>query len=90
MMSLHKYFMAAGIVQVGIGTVIEILYWAFFKNLVWILLIYPPPGMYYVIQAMPFIGMSITLIGIGWLMLSFWLFLKADLELLRKLTDSNI
>jgi hypothetical protein len=86
MISHHKLFMIAGTIHVGIGTVMEILYWAVFKNLVWILTIYPPPSMYTLVQMMPFMGMLITLIGIGWLIISIWLFLRADLEFLRKIS----
>ncbi|MDD1776908.1 MAG: hypothetical protein LUQ65_01985 [Candidatus Helarchaeota archaeon] len=87
MISLHKYFMIAGIIQVAVGGVIEILYWVIFSKLVWILLIYPPPPMYYFVQVMPFLGMLITLVGLGCLMTSMWLFLRADLEFLRKINQ---
>ena len=60
MISLHKYFMIAGIIQCTVGGVIEILYWVIFSKLVWILLIYPPPPMYYFVQVMPFLGLLIT------------------------------
>ena len=86
-MILHKFFMIAGIIQVGIGAVIEILYWAIFSKLVWILTIYPPPSMYYFVQVMPFLGMLITLVGLGCLMTSMWLFLRADLEFLHKINQ---
>jgi hypothetical protein len=86
-MILHKFFMIAGIIQVGIGAVMEILYWAIFKNLVWILTIYPPPGIYNLIKVMTFLGMMITLVGLGCLMTSIWLFLRADLEFLHKINQ---
>lgn len=85
MMSLHKFFMIAGIIQLGIGAVLEILYWAIWKNLVWILTIYPPSGLYNLIKVVPILGVMIILVGLGCLTTSIWLFLRADLEFLRKI-----
>lgn len=87
MIPLYKIFMIAGIIQAAIGCVLEILYWTVFKNLVWILLVYPPPGIYNLIKVIPVIGMLFILVGSGWLILSFWLYLRADLEYLRKISQ---
>ena len=79
--------MIAGIIHVAIGSVMEILYWTIFINWVWIMLIYPPPGIYTFIKIMPFMGMLFTLVGFGCLMVSFWLYLRADLDYLRKINQ---
>jgi len=84
---LHRFSMIGGIIHISIGGILEILYWTVLKDLVWILLIYPPSLLYILIQILPIIGILFILVGIGWLILSFWLYLMADLEYLRKINQ---
>ena len=87
MITLQKFFLIAGIIYASIGGVLEILYWTVLKDLVWILSVYPPPEIYSLIRIIPLMGMLFVLVGSGWLILSIWLYLRANLEYLRKLNQ---
>jgi hypothetical protein len=80
--------MIVGIIYASIGAVLEILYWTVLKDLIWIeVLIYPPPEIYSFIKVIPIMGWLFVLVGVSWLILSLWLYLKADLEYLRKINQ---
>jgi len=88
-MNLHKIFMISGSIYLGIGFLIEIFYWTVWKNIYWILLVYPPSPIQNLIMISPYIGGLLILIGGISFMVGFWFYLKADLEMLRKLKTSH-
>ncbi|NVM31282.1 MAG: hypothetical protein HWN65_20760 [Candidatus Helarchaeota archaeon] len=83
-MKLHKVFTIAGSIYVGVGLLLEILYFTIWKNIYWILLIYPPPPIQNLIMMTPYIGGLLILIGGVSIITGIWFYLKADLETLQK------
>ncbi len=84
-MKLHKVFLISGLIYFGVGLLLEILYWAIWSNIYWILLVYPPPHIQNLIMLAPYIGGLLILIGGGSILAGIGFYLKADLEYLRKM-----
>ena len=84
MIKFYKIFLIAGIIFLSIGFILELIYWIYLKDIVWIASIYPPPEIVYWIRIVPFLGFLFILIGSFFFIVGFWLFLEVDLEKLQK------
>jgi len=92
-MKLYISFIITSGICFSIGFLLEFIYFVYLKNLVWILLvhspqsflIYPPPGIVILINAIPYLGG--LFLGFSWifLIIGLVLFLKTDLSRLKKL-----
>ncbi|HUY00800.1 MAG TPA: hypothetical protein VMV49_14660 [Candidatus Deferrimicrobium sp.] len=84
MSKIYKIFILGGLIYLCVGIILELLYWIIFVNLYWILTIYPPPEMKLLIDFIPYMGGIFILVGSGCLLAGISLFLKADIDNLRK------
>ncbi|MHA1649782.1 MAG: hypothetical protein ACTSYB_06290 [Candidatus Helarchaeota archaeon] len=83
-MKLYKVFLSGGLVYLGIGVVLELLYIFHLKDLVWILLIYPPPWEMILVRLVPYLGLFFIGLGALFLVGGMALYLKEDLIKLQK------
>ncbi len=80
MVMLHKIFVIGGLIYLGIGLILELVYFIYLKDLVWILLIYPPPGIMKWVQVTPYLGLFFLVLGWVSLVIGIALYLRGDVE----------
>ncbi|MHA1265416.1 MAG: hypothetical protein ACTSRS_09300 [Candidatus Helarchaeota archaeon] len=84
LMKLEIIIFITGLISFTIGLLLELLYWTIWKNKYWILLVYPPPSPQQIIAVVPCLGTILILIGAVLLITSLWLYLRADVERIKK------
>lgn len=89
MVKLYKIFFIAGILNLVVGFILEAIYFFYLKDLYWILLIVPPPGSINWARLVPSLGIIFLGIGIACIIAGIWLFLRVDVENLRKSIESK-
>ena len=80
MSKLDKIFVIGGLIYCGIGIILELVYFFYLKDLVWILLIYPPPGIMTWVKVTPYLGLFFLILGWVSLIIGIALYLRGDVE----------
>ena len=80
MFKLYKIFVIGGVIYWGIGLILELVYFIYLKDLVWILLIYPPPGIMTWVKVTPFLGLFFLVLGWVSIVIGMALYLRGDVE----------
>jgi hypothetical protein len=79
MAELYKIFVIGGLIYLGLGGILEFIYFIYLKDLVWILLIYPPPGIMGWVEVTPYLGIFFLMLGWSSFVIGITLYLKLDI-----------